>query len=410
MSLYEYCLFSVFQQLINYKIKYETLDVLPEDILNNLNKYLIHMDDSCVYFKEEHFYTSLKLKHFVFAKFFLKEITNDDDDVTNVLNDGLYYVEDIEATEFLINHGANDWDNGLLGSVYNNDMNMIRYFIGLGANDFNNAMLQSITSNNIILINYFIDLGADDFDGGLFMSTQMNNAGLINFFIKKGSTDFNGGLCAAAHIGSDDLIVFYINLGANDYMAALGCAIDNNNFNKSLIPPVRMDLVYPCIVGDSFLYFLQNTNFKSRSGININNLIPYLLNGYSTEQTLRLLMKLYTYNNDDDDHKDKNDPYYIAFGKMPSLNEKVIKNETIISIINNNKSTTFYNIKKYHLGFHPSFIDRLYFPDIIELNIYKSPLLPKDKKDETKKRLWNELMIIKAIVNFYDRYLIQKLY
>lgn len=405
-SLYEYSLCNIFSQLINCEIKCESLEVLPEDILNDLDKYLMHINKSYEYFIDKCFYKSLKLKHFVFAKFFLTEITKEED-VINIVNNGLFYIADIETAIFLINNGANEWDNGLLRGICNNDMNMIQYFIELGANDFNSAMFQAIIKNNILLIKYYIDLGADDFDGGLFMSTQMNNIELINYYIKQGATDFNGGLYTASRVGLDNLILFYINLGADDYITALGGAIDNNNFNKLLIPPIRINVIHPCLAGNALLYFLKNTNFKSRSGININHLIPYLLNGYATEQTLRLLMKLYIYNNKSNKSKNKHNSYYVAFGRMPSLNEKILRNNVMVSRINYNKSTTFNNIKKYHIGFCPNFVDSIYFSDIVELNICKSTQLPKDKQkilitEALKEELWRELMIVKAIVDFYD--------
>jgi hypothetical protein len=395
MSLYEYSLFNIFNQLNTDKISYDQLIDLPEDILNDLDVYLIREDESYENYIETGFYTSIKSKHFIFAEFFINQIDNID-----IINNGLKYATDIESVEFLVKHGADDWDKGLFGSVYNNNMDMIKYFIKLGANDFNGAMLQAIIKNDMKLINYFIDLGANAFDDGLSTATQMNNIKLINFFIEKGATDFDEGLYIAACFGLDNLISFYINLGATDYMTALGCAIDNNNFTDLLIPPFRKNEIKPCIVGDSFLYFLENTDFESKSGNNINHLIPFLIKGYATEQSLRLIMKLYTYNSD-------SDSYNIAFGKMPSLNEKIIQNHKMILKVNNNKNTTFDNIKKYQVGFYPNFIDPIYFPNIIELNIYKSDQLSKEDKtfltdNTTLEQLWKELMIIKAVVNFYD--------
>jgi len=339
----------------------------------------------------------------------LFQITNNinDFDFIDIINNGLRYVTDIESAKFLIKYGANNWNEGLLGSVYNNNMSMIEYFIKLGSDDFNQAMLQAIINNNIKLINYFIDLGANDFNGGLFTATQFNNMKLIEFFIQKGATDFDGGLYAAARFGFDNLILFYINLGADDYTTALGGAIDNNHFNDLLIPPFEKNKVNPCIVGEAFLYFLKNTNFESMSGTTINHLIPYLLDGYATKQTLRLLLQLYIHNKSFNYDHDEHDSYYFAFGKMPSLNIKIIQNNKIVLKINEDKSTTFNNIKKYHPGFYSEFIDRIYFPDIIELNIYINNQLPKNDKlfltnNETIKQLWKELMIIKAVVDFYD--------
>lgn len=412
MSLYEYSLFNIFNQLNNDKISYQELEDLPEDILNDLDRYLIHVDEPYENFIETAFYVSLKLKHLIFTKYFLKEITNNIDDFDyfiSILNNGLSYATDIGSVEFLIKFGANDWNKGLLGSIDNNNMIMIEYFIKLGADDFNSAMIKATLNSNKKLINYFIDLGAKDFNDGLYAATQISNMKLIKFFIEKGATDFDGGLYTAARYGLDNLILFYINLGANDYLTALGAAIDNNHFNDLLIPSFQKNKIKPCVVGEAFLYFLKHTKFESRSGISINHLIPFLLDGYTTRETLKLLMKLYVYNiklnYEENEYND--DSYYIAFGEMPSLNKKVVQNKKITLTLNNNQNTTFDNIKEYHNGFQKNYIDRIYIPDIIELNVYGNLNLSKKDKllltnPETMKQLWNELMIIKSVVDFYD--------
>lgn len=408
MSLYEYSLFNIFNQINNNIIKYEDLENLPEDILNDLDIYLIHIDESYGNFLEIAFYTSLKLKHLVFTKYFLDQIILifDNDDVIDIINKGLYYVTDIISTNFLIQYNANDWNEGLLGSVDNNNIIMIEFFIKLGADEFDDALIKSVLKNNIKLINYFIALGADDFDDSLAAATQINNMKLIDFFIKKGARDFDGGLYVAARFGLDNLIAFYINLGANDYMTVLGGAIDNNHFNDLLIPYIENYKIHPLIVGKAFLYFLKNTNFETISGNSINNLIPYLLDGYATKQTLELILRLYSLNNNFNENYQKNSTYYIAFGKIPSLNKKVKKNKKIIIELNDSETSTFDNIKKHHPGFYPNFIDRIYFSDIIELNVFKNNELSKKEQlflmnDETSKQLWKELTIIKAVVDFY---------
>jgi hypothetical protein len=399
MSLYEYSLFNIFNQLNKNTISYKELeDQLPEDILNDLNKYLINLNEL-----ETSFYESIKSKHFIFAGYFLKKIINN---FLDIVNNGLKYCIDVRSVEFLMKYGANDWDKGLLGAVFNNNLHMIEYFIKLGADDFNDAMLQAIIKNNTKLINYFINIGADDFNNGLLTATEMNNTKLIKFFIEQGADDFDAGLYTAARYGLNDLILFYIDLGANDYMTALGGAIDNNHYSDLLISP--LDKIKPCIVGEAFLYFLNNTIFESVSGTHINHLLSYLMKGYATKETLKLIMKLYLYNkhfNYDDEYY--TDPYYIAFGKMPSLNQKIVqKNKTILQL-NTTKDTTFINIKKYHKGFYSDFIDRIYFPEIIELNIYRFEQLSKEEKlflmnPDTTKQLWIEYMIVKATLDFYD--------
>ena len=408
MSLYEYSLFNIFIQINNNIIKYEDLENLPEDILNDLDKYLINIDESYGIFLEIAFYTSLKLKHLVFSKYFLDEIDLifDYDDVIDIINKGLYYVTDIISSNFLIQYNANDWNEGLLGSVDKNYIIMIEFFIKLGADEFNDALVKSVLKNNVKLINYFIDLGADVFDDSLAAATQINNTKLIEFFLKKGATDFDGGLYTAARFGLDNLIAFYINLGANDYITALGGAIDNNHFNDLLIPYIENCKIIPLIVGKAFIYFLKNTTFETISGNSINNLIPYLLDGYATKQTLKLLLTLYNVNSNFNESYDKNSGYYIAFGKIPSLNKKVKKNKKLIIELNDSESSTFDIIKKHHPGFYPNFIDRIYFSDIIELNVYKNNELSKKEQlflmnDETSKQLWKELNIIKAVVDLY---------
>jgi hypothetical protein len=92
---------------------------------------------------------------------------------------------------------------------------------------------------------------------------------------------------------------------------------------------------------------------------------------------------------------------------MPSLNQKIVQKDKTFLKLNNTEITTFDNIKQYHRGFYPDFVDRIYFPDIIELNIYKTEQLPKKERlflidPETTKQLWIELMIIKSTVDFYD--------
>ena len=407
MSLYEYSLFNIFNQLNKNTISYKELeDQLPEDILNDLDKYLINLNEL-----ETSFYESIKSKHFIFSEYFLKKIINNVDyveDFLDIVNNGLKYCTDVQSVEFLMKYGAKDWDKGLLGAVFNNNLHMIEYFIKLGANDFNNAMLQAIIKNNTKLINYFIDIGADDFNSALLTATEMNNIKLIKFFIEQGADDFNGGLYTAARYGLDNLISFYIDLGANDYMTALGGAIDNNHYSDLLIPEFNKDKFKPCIVGEAFLYFLNNTIFESMSGTHINNLLPYLMKGYAIKETLKLIMKLYLYNkhfNYDDEYNTNS--YYTAFGVMPSLNQKIVQKDKTILKLNNTKDTTFVNIKKYHKGFYPDFIDRIYFPDIIELNIYKPEQLPKKERlfltdPATTKQLWIEYIIIKATLDFYD--------
>jgi len=46
MSLYEYSLFNIFNQLNDNKISYKKLkEDLPEDILDDLDIYIIHVDE-----------------------------------------------------------------------------------------------------------------------------------------------------------------------------------------------------------------------------------------------------------------------------------------------------------------------------------------------------------------------------
>jgi len=407
MSLYEYSLFNIFNQLITNKINYDEIKDLPEDILNDLNKYLMYIDDPYEEFIQEGFFISIELKHFVFAKYFIEKLNeiNRIVNVNNVINYSLKYAKDTETVDFLIRNGANNWNLGLLLNVMKNDINMIKYFIVLGADDFNGAMITAVSENNKELIDYFIKLGAKNFNDALLKATENNNMELINFFIKQGATDFDDGLYVAARYGFDELIIFYINLGADDYISSLGIAIDNDHFTNLLIPPYRDAIVNVRLVGDSLLYFLRNTDFKSKSGIDINHLIPYALHGYATKQTLNFLMKLYIHNNASNYNKNKNS-YYTAFGKMPSLNKKV-GNKIILTIPNDDNTTTFDNIKKYSPGFVPQYIDKIYFPDMIDLNTYALSQSPKDiqkflMNDETRKQLWIELMIVKSIVSFYD--------
>jgi len=412
MSLYEYSLFNIFKQLNKDTVSYKELEKqLPEDITDDLDKYLRRVNESYEYYIETAFYESIKSKHFIFAEYFLKKINNKNayvEDFIDIVNNALKYVIDVQSVGFLVKYGANDWNKGLLGAVFNNNLHMIDYFIKLGADEFNDAMLQAIIKNNIKLITYFINIGADDFNDGLHTATEMNNIKLINFFIEKGADDFDGGLYTAARHGLDNLISFYIDLGANDYMTALGGAIDNNHFSNLLIPQFDKSKFKPCIVGEAFLYFFSNTTFESVSGTHINHLLPYLMKGYATKETLRLMMKLYLYNKhfNYDDEYDANS-YYTAFGRMPSLNQKIVQKDKAILKLNNTKDTTFINIKKYHKGFYPDFIDRIYFPDIIELNIYKTEQLSKKERlflmdPATIKQLWIEYIIIKATVDFYD--------
>ena len=159
MSLYEYSLFNIYNQLKNNKMSSTDYKYLPQDILDDLNRYVKYTDED---YTEKGFYKSLKFKHFVFAEYFLSQIIIYEK--IGIINYALIYIKDIESAEFLIRKGANDWDYGLLGSVYNNNMNMIKYFIKLGARSFNNAMIQAIINNNIKLIEYFISLGANNFD------------------------------------------------------------------------------------------------------------------------------------------------------------------------------------------------------------------------------------------------------
>ena len=142
MSLYEYSLFSIYNQFTNGKISSDELEDLPENIIDDLNGYLRYVKESYEIFIERCFYKSIKLKHFIFTKYFLSQVA--DNNIIEIINQGLRYVKDSESVDFLIKFGANDWDQGLLGSTYNNDIDMIKYFIKLGANDFDNAMLQAI--------------------------------------------------------------------------------------------------------------------------------------------------------------------------------------------------------------------------------------------------------------------------
>lgn len=355
MSLYEISLFNVYNLKRNNKISEDQLYDLPENVEEDLNSYLgCESPKKC-------FYRSISKEHFIFADFFLSQIINK----IKAVNHGLAYAKNENSVDYLIKNKATIFDYGLIGAIINNDMNMIEYFINLGASGFDGALLEAVAENNILLIEYFIKKGADNFDEALVVS---------------------------AEYGFDNLTELFLNLGANDYILALGTGIDNGHFTELLIPDTQE--VRPCFLDDALLYFLRNTKFYSKSGVEINKLIPYVLReGYADQETVYLLMRLYLLNENTD-----HGIYYTAFSKFPSLYKTITRNGEGHLTINKNNDSTFANIERNNPGFYASFVDKLYFLNIIELNIR----VVTNIDDEMKKQLWTELIIVEAIVKFYE--------
>ena len=353
MSLYENALLGIYKQIRNHKISSDQLLDLPENIEKDLKEYL-----SCEN-PAECFDRSLTKEHFIFADYFLLQT----EDKLDAVNHGLRYAKNKNIVSYLINNGADDFDYGLLGAIINNSMKMIKYFE---------------------------DLGADDFNGAVATATSVLDYNKISYFINKGADDFSESLIVAAWNGFEELIEFYINMGADNLIGALGVGINNGYITDLLIPPFHP--VQACSLGEPLLYFFKNTDFYTRSGIKINTLLPYVMRGYADKESIKLLMKLYLL----DGNRDQK-TYYVAFGDLPSFHKVIRKNGRYYMAINDNRSSTFKNIKKYRPGFYSQYIDKLYFSNIIELNVKYERQLPYNIEEQ----LWKEFIILTAIVNFY---------
>lgn len=430
LSLYQLTLLDVLHQIDNGIISQEALiEKLPQDIIDELNSYL---DLPTV---EERFYKSLYWQHFLISDYFLNKII----DKKSVINDGLSFAKNKKTADYLISLGANDFNYGLLGAVYQNNKIMINFYIDHGADDWNSALYQAANTDNIKLINYFIERGATDFDAALLGSIHVNNEDMIKFFISKGATDWNSamieavksnntkltedfinrgatdfdtGLIYASKNGNIELLNYFKGHGANTFTESLAVAIesDHNEVIDLLIKPISVTSKFnPIVLGDVLLYFFMNAEFETYSGVKISDLIPLTMDGFTLLQTAEMLMRLYLLNKQINSVKYTGmyDLINETFRNMPSYYQIVRKHDKWIKQSNRTNSSTFDNIKIMHPAFTTSHIDSLYFDDIIFLNSMNSSdfsqkIIDYVYQDDVVEQLWKEYQIILAVISTYD--------
>lgn len=131
----------------------------------------------------------------------------------------------IEIVNMLIEHGSNNWNEGLIGICggYGDNVDIAKFMIHKGGYgvSFDRCMYEACSAGNIKIINLLIEHGSNHWDDGLYGACREGRMNIIELMIAKGATDWNRGMCGACACDNLDVIKFMISKGANDWNRGL---------------------------------------------------------------------------------------------------------------------------------------------------------------------------------------------
>lgn len=153
---------------------------------------------------------------------------------------------DIEWNDFLIygvyhnypdlinlalDHGARNWDAGLIEAAKVNNLPLAKYFIRHGATDYETAFIEACREGHLMMVQYLRSLNLDlDTDEGLLMAIRHDQWNLIEELLTNQSTD--EAIQAAAntgHLDILDLVVEKLSPTPHQLQPALIKAINNRH-------------------------------------------------------------------------------------------------------------------------------------------------------------------------------------
>ena len=102
---------------------------------------------------------------------------------------------------------------------------MVQFLIEKGANDYNNALRRAATGKYQEMIHFLVEQGIDGYE--VFRKTViMQSWEMVHLLVEKGADDYNGALWSAAHGGQAETVLFLMKQGADDYSGALQVAAE----------------------------------------------------------------------------------------------------------------------------------------------------------------------------------------
>lgn len=132
----------------------------------------------------------------------------------------------IDIIEFMISKGANNWNEGLGYACIGNNVEMVKFMISKGATNFDNYFRYPYIGN-LTIAQILIDHGADDWNNGLISSCLLGDDALVKLMLKHEPTNLNECLIINQNCHNNaDISNMLINKGA-DYLESLK---DTENF------------------------------------------------------------------------------------------------------------------------------------------------------------------------------------
>ena len=313
MSLYEYSMLAVIKNVRKGKI-HVSEDNLPEDVYNELTGYLSNTVIKSIQ-------KSILFNRFVICDHFIKvfnysikneiksldvEIIPYDDNFKTLIDFMLGVASskgNLVAIQYLINKGANDWDNGLQGAVHNNDLSLIDFFIEKGAKSWNIGMYEAAYRDNKELVDFFIEKGANRWCIGLSRALRSRDKKLVAFFETKPIQDYSYALMSCIKIRDHKLIILYCKKIPNAKPLTRNLlSLPKRNNDYETIKVILDNLTIPITIqitrlGEVLIKLINNINFEiepkfaltmMRSGLVFTDALLILFKLYIKQHNLRV--------------------------------------------------------------------------------------------------------------------------
>jgi ankyrin repeat protein len=146
-----------------------------------------------------------------------------------------------DIIDFLLSHGANDYNRALIAAIRNKNPDLVQFFLRLGIDNYIDALNAAAVIGDLDLVRHFLNLlrahqgnwlGANQLAWATFMAARENHSAVVDELVRQGA-DLNAALRGAAFGNHRELVQQLIDQGATDFDAAMEEAASKNH--QSLI-------------------------------------------------------------------------------------------------------------------------------------------------------------------------------
>lgn len=142
-----------------------------------------------------------------------------------------------DMIDFLLHHGADDYNQALLAAIRDEDPDLVQFFLRLGANNYLDALNTAALVGNLDQVRQFLDLlrsnqenwlGAGQLAWATFAAASENHVDVVDELLRQGA-DINIALQGAANGNHPVLVKWLIEHGATNFAEAMASAASQNH-------------------------------------------------------------------------------------------------------------------------------------------------------------------------------------